>query len=126
MKGLIRPPSEGGLLVTNREAPYGSRAFPLEGGGYGGSMMPKTKGWQGLIPSLDGERFITEFSLGGIDGEPFYPMVTQNMTPEQIESVRRLEAGLITYDSEEAQGLQRNALEEYYRHMTLDESPFLD
>tara|TARA_R110000782_G_scaffold99017_2_gene184571 strand:- start:542 stop:949 length:408 start_codon:yes stop_codon:yes gene_type:complete len=118
-------PSRGGLAATNYPAPYGSRAFPTKDG-YGGSAMPKTKGWQGLIPSLDGTRNITEYSLGGENGEPFYPIVTQNMTPAQILSVRKLEGGVITMDSEEAQGLLQNARKEYLRHKAANTSAFMD
>ncbi len=57
-------PSQGGLLATNYPNPYGLRAFVKPDGTYGGEMMPKTTGWQGLIPSLNGG-YITEYSLGG-------------------------------------------------------------
>lgn len=118
-------PTQGGLAATNYPSPYGSRAFPTKDG-YGGSAMPKTEGWQGLIPRLGQEGFITEYSLGGENGEPFYPIVTQNMSPEQIINVQKLEAGMLEANSPEVQELMQNARSEYLRHKQQGKSAFMD
>lgn len=119
-------PNKGGLKATNYPSEYGSRAFKTSDDSYGGSMMPKTKGWQGLIPRLNGEGYITEYSLGGVEGEEFYPMVTQNMTPTQISNVQKLEAGLLSEDSPEVKDLLENAKNEYLRLKKLGKSAFMD
>lgn len=119
-------PRLGGLSASNYPNPYGLRAFKIKDG-YGGEMMPKTSGWQGLIPSLlDSKSKITEYSLGGENGEPFFPMVTENMTPEMIQNVRLLEAGKLKSNSKEAQQLQENAYQQYLLKKSMGLSPFKD
>lgn len=118
-------PRLGGLSASNYPNPYGLRSFKTKDG-YGGEMMPKTSGWQGLIPSLDLKRNITEFSLGGERGEPFFPTVTQNMTPEMIQNLRLLEAGKLGRNSKEAQQLQENAYQQYLMRKAMGLSPFKD
>lgn len=119
-------PSMGGLNATNYPNPHGLRAFKLPSGEYGGQMMPKTSGWQGEIPAIGGG-VITELSLGGnTPTEPFFPMVTQNMSPEMIGNVRKLEAGLLSDDSKEAQQLRENAYKEYLKRKAMGLSAFKD
>ena len=118
--------SAGGLQASNYPAPYGLRAFTLSNGSYGGQMMPKTTGWMGEIPSLQGGS-ITEYSLGGnTPSEPFYPMVTENMTMPMISNLQKLEAGLLSDRSTEAEQLRRNAYENYLRKKALGQSAFKD
>lgn len=119
-------PSMGGLRATNYPNPYGLRAFQLPSGEYGGQMMPKTTGWQGEIPAIGGGA-ITELSLGGnTPNEPFFPMVTKNMTPEMVGNVKKLEAGLLSDESPEAKQLRANAYQEYLRRKALGLSAFKD
>lgn len=118
--------SAGGLQASNYPAPYGLRAFTLPNGSYGGQMMPKTTGWMGEIPSLQGGS-ITEYSLGGnTPSEPFYPMVTENMTMPMVSNLQKLEAGLLSDRSTEAEQLRRNAYENYLRKKALGQSAFKD
>ena len=118
--------SAGGLQASNYTAPYGLRAFTLPNGSYGGQMMPKTTGWMGEIPSLQGGS-ITEYSLGGnTPSEPFYPMVTENMTMPMISNLQKLEAGLLSERSAEAEQLRRNAYDNYLRKKALGQSAFKD
>jgi len=123
--GLLGLPMQGGLSASNYPNPYGLRAFQLSDGTYGGQMMPKTTGWQGLIPSMSGGN-ITEYSMGGVGGEPFMPMVTQNMTPEMIQNLQLLEAGLLSPDSEAAMQLRANAQREYERLIKEQGTAFKD
>ena len=125
IQALGQSAQSGGLTIADYPAQFGLRAFPV-GEGYGGEMMPKTTGHQGMIPRLGNEGSITEYSLGGVNGEPFFPMVTQNMTPEQIVNLQQLEAGLLGQDSQEAQGLRDNAYQEYMKRKALGLSPFMD
>ena len=119
-------PSQGGLLATNYPNPYGLRAFMNQDGTYGGQMMPKTTGWQGIIPSLQGGA-ITEYSLGGnTPKEPFYPMVTQDMTPQMIKNTQLLEAGLLSQESPEARALKENAYKQYLKLNKQGKSAFKD
>lgn len=116
----------GGLKATNYPNPYGLRSWQDEDGGYHGQMMPKTSGWQGEIPTYSGD-VMTEQSLGGnTPDEPFYPLITQNMTPEMIRSAKDFEAGLIDVDHPEVQQLLKNARKEAQRLMDLGKSPFKD
>ena len=125
IQALGQSAQSGGLAIADYPAQFGLRAFQV-GEGYGGEMMPKTTGHQGMIPRLGNEGSITEYSLGGVNGEPFFPMVTQNMTPEQIVNLQQLEAGLLGQDSQEAQGLRDNAYQEYMKRKALGLSPFMD
>ena len=124
--GLLGTPMQGGLFATNYPNPYGLRAFEMSPGVYGGEMMPKTIGWQGLIPNMDNTGYITEYSIGGAQGQPFMPMVTQNMTPEMIDNVKLLEAGLLSQDSPEAIALRENARKEYERLIKQQGTAFKD
>lgn len=91
---MSTPTREGGMSYADYPNPYGQlRAFPTDSG-YGGEMMPKQSGWAGEIPTLTGEGKMTEYSLGGEHGEPFYPMIYKGITPDEIEVVRDYEAGL--------------------------------
>jgi hypothetical protein len=120
-------PQSGGLSASNYPNPYGLRSFPLDSNSYGGEMMPKTSGWQGLIPSLlDSNQKITEFYLGGEGGEPFYPMVTENMTPEMIQNIRLLEAGKLDKNSQQVKQLENNAYQQYLIRKSMGLSPFKD
>lgn len=124
---LQQSPRAGGLSATNYPNPYGLRAFPLEGGGYGGQMMPKTTGFQGLIPSLlDSQSNITELSVGGEGGEPFFPLVTENMTPAMIQNLRLYEAEKLDRDSMQVKQLEQNAYEQFLRRKSMGLSPFKD
>lgn len=123
---LFSSPSQGGINASNYPNPYGLRAFKTKDG-YGGEMMPKTTGWQGLIPSLlDSRSKITEYSMGGENGEPFFPMVTEGMTPEMIQNLRMLEAGKLPTSSKEAMQLQENAYQQYLLKKSMGQSPFKD
>jgi hypothetical protein len=127
-------PSQGGLSVGDYPNQYqnqyanggGLRAWQNPNGSYGGQMMPKTSGWQGEIQAIDPKRKITEYSMGGENGEPFFPSVTQNMTPEQIQNVRLLEAGQISQNSPQAQAVREKALQEYKNKTSQGLSPFKD
>ena len=100
--------------------------FVKPDGTYGGQMMPKTTGWQGMIPSLNGGS-ITEYSLGGnTPKEPFYPMVTQGMTPQMIKNTQLLEAGLLSQTSPEARALKENAYKQYLKLNKQGKSAFKD
>lgn len=117
---------KGGLKATNYPNPYGLRSWQDESGEYRGQMMPKTSGWQGEIPTLTGD-VMTEQSLGGnTPNEPFYPLITQNMSPEMIGIAKEFEAGLIDESYPEVQQLLKNAKEEARRMMEQGKSPFKD
>jgi hypothetical protein len=121
-----RDPRHGGLKATNYPNPYGLRSWQDESGEYHGQMMPKTSGWQGEIPTLTGD-VMTELSLGGnTPDEPFYPMITQNMTPDMISRVKDFEAGLIEADHPDARALLKHARKEAQRLMDQGKSPFKD
>ena len=122
--GLLDDPYKGGLNATNRPNPFGLRAFPYKDG-YGGEMMPKETGFQGLIEGLSGNN-ITEFSTGGVNDEPFYPLVTENLYDGQIDDIKNLEAGLLGNDSPETQRLHEHALKEYLRRQALGQGAFYD
>lgn len=127
-------PSEGGLNYADYpnqyQNPYanggGLRAWKNKDGSYGGQMMPKTSGWQGEIQAINPKEKITEYSMGGEGGEPFFPSVTQNMTPEQIQNVRLLEAGKLKWNSPQGKSVQDKAYEEYMIRKSQGLSPFKD
>tara|TARA_R110002050_G_C8512716_1_gene476778 strand:+ start:88 stop:468 length:381 start_codon:yes stop_codon:yes gene_type:complete len=123
--GLLGLPRQGGLNASNYPNPYGLRAFQLPNDSYGGMMMPKTDGFQGIIKGLLGNN-ITEFSTGGVNNEPFYPLVTENLYDGQLDTVKKLEAGLLGNDNLEAQKLYEHALQEYLRRENLGLSAFKD
>ena len=120
--GLLGNANEGGLNATNRPNPYGLRAFPYKDG-YGGQMMPKETGFHGLIPGLNGGN-ITEFSTGGVNGEPFYPLVTEKLYDGQIDVIKNLQGGLLGNDSPEVQRLYEHAYQEYLRRQALGQDAF--
>lgn len=127
-------PSEGGLNYADYphqyQNPYanggGLRAWKNKDGTYGGQMMPKTSGWQGEIQAINPKEKITEYSIGGEGGEPFFPSVTQNMTPEQIQNVRLLEARKLKWNSPQGKSVQDKAYEEYMIRKSQGLSPFKD
>ena len=122
--GLLGNPYSGGLNATNRPNPFGLRAFPYQGG-YGGEMMPKGTGFHGLIEGLNGNN-ITEFSTGGVNGEPFYPLVTEKLYDGQINDIKNIEGGLLGWDSPESQRLQEHAYKEYLRRQSLGQGAFYE
>jgi hypothetical protein len=100
----------GGLNALNRTNPYGLRSWQYDDGSYGGQQMPKTDGWAGLIPSLNGQHNITEYSMGlGTQDNPLFPLVYKGITPSEIETVRKLEAGLLSEDDESVSNLIQKA-----------------
>lgn len=115
--GLLDDPYKGGLKATNRPNPFGLRAFPYKDG-YGGQMMPKGIGFHGLIEGLNGNN-ITEYSMGGVNGQPFFPSVTENLYEGQINDIKQLEGGLLGWDSPEAKKLEEHAYQEYLRRQSL-------
>ena len=127
-------PSEGGLNYSDYPHPYknpyamggGLRTWQDKQGNWQGQMMPKTSGWQGEIQAINPKEKITEYSMGGEGGEPFFPSVTQNMTPEQIQNVRLLEAGKLDWKSPQAKSVQDKAYEEYMLRKAQGLSPFKD
>jgi hypothetical protein len=123
---LEKKPEEGGAKIMERPNPYGLRAFETDTG-YGGEMMPKTAGWAGEIPSLAKEgQVLTEVSLGGENGEPFYPMVFEGITPEQIEIVQDYEAGLREDDDPAVMAMKQLAKNKALTRMHMHQSPFKD
>ena len=121
--GLLDDPYNGGLNATNRPNPFGLRAFQLPDGNYGGQMMPKETGFHGLIEGLTGNN-ITEFSTGGVNDEPFYPLVTEKLYDGQINDIKNLEGGLLGNDSPETQRLYEHAYQEYLRRQALGQDAF--
>jgi hypothetical protein len=123
---LEKKPEQGGAKIMERPNPYGLRAFETDTG-YGGEMMPKTSGWAGEIPSLAKEgQVLTEVSLGGENGEPFYPMVFEGITPEQIEIVQDYEAGLREDDDPAVMAMKQLAKNKALTRMHMHQSPFKD
>ena len=120
--GLLGNPYSGGLNATNRPNPFGLRAFSYNGG-YGGEMMPKGTGFHGLIEGLNGNN-ITEYSMGGVNGQPFFPSVTENLYKGQINDIKQLEGGLLGWDSPEAKKLEEHAYQEYLRRQALGKDAF--
>ena len=121
--GLLGNPYSGGLNATNRPNPFGLRAFQLPNGSYGGSMMPKGTGFHGLIEGLNGNN-ITEYSMGGVNGQPFFPSVTENLYEGQINDIKQLEGGLLGWDSDKAKRLEEHAYKEYLRRQALGQDAF--
>lgn len=130
---MSSPPKEGGLNASNYNNPYqnpdadggGLRAWTTPEGGYGGQMMPKQSGWMGEIEGLTGDK-ITEFSSGGEDGEPFFPTVFEGMTPEQINTLKEVEAGNIDFNDPRARELNNAAREAADKRIKQGLSPFKD
>ena len=130
--GLLEVPATvGGLNATNYPNPYGLRAFPQKGGGYGGEMMPKTTGHMGLIEGLEKDEkgnpiYITEYSSGGDNGNFFYPTVFEGMTPEQVNTVKLLEAGKMKWSNPKAIELDKIAKQKGMERKSKGLSPFKD
>ena len=122
--GLLGNANNGGLNATNRPNPFGLRAFPYKDG-YGGSMMPKGTGFHGLLEGLNGNN-ITEYSMGGVNEQPFFPSVTENLYEGQINDIKQLEGGLLGWDSDEAKRLEEHAYQEYLRRQSLGQSAFYE
>jgi len=117
---------QGGLKASNYPNPYGLRSWQDEQGNYRGQMMPKTSGWQGEIPTLTGD-VMTEQSLGdNTSDEPFFPMISQNMTPRMIKTVQEFEAGILDPNHPDVQALMKHAREQAQRLMRQGKSPFKD
>jgi hypothetical protein len=123
--GLLGNPFNGGLNATNRPNPFGLRAFELPNGNYGGEMMPKGTGFHGLIEGVNGNN-ITEYSMGGVNGQPFFPSVTENLYEGQINDIKQLEGGLLGWDSPEARKLEEHAYQEYLRRQALGQDAFYE
>jgi hypothetical protein len=123
--GLLNNPYKGGLNATNRPNPFGLRAFKLDENTYGGSMMPKGTGFHGLIEGLNGNN-ITEYSMGGVGNQPFFPSVTENLYEGQINDIKQLEGGLLGFDSNEAKRLEEHAYKEYLRRQSLGQGAFYE
>ena len=122
---MAKPTTQGGMSYADRPNPYGLRAFETDQG-YGGEMMPKTSGWAGEIPSHESGKTMTEVSLGGEGGEPFYPMIYEGITPEEIEVVRDYEAGLREDDDPLVVAVKAKAKESARKRMHMHKSPFKD
>lgn len=128
-------PSEGGLNYADYPHPYqtpyakggGLRMWEDAQGNLQGQAMPKTSGWMGEIPAMSGkDRKITEFSLGGENGEPMLPMVFEGMTPYQIETVKMLEANKLNRNSPRGQQAFKDAINAAKIRMQQNLSPFKD
>lgn len=122
---MSKPTTQGGMSYGDRPNPYGLRAFETDTG-YGGEMMPKTAGWAGEIPSHEEGKTITELSLGGEKGEPFYPMIFEGITPEEIEIVRDYEAGLREDNDPLVLAVKARAKDVAMKRMHMRKSPFKD
>lgn len=127
-------PKEGGLNASNYNHPYqttkqlggGLRTWLDKQGNWQGQMMPKTSGWQGEIPTLDRVGKITEYSSGGDNGQMFYPSLFQGMTPEQIQTVRLLEAGKMNWKNPKAIEMDTAARNAALLRIKMGLSPFKD
>ena len=131
---LQSQPQQGGLLASNYPHQYqnpnaiggGLRAWKDKQGNWQGQKMPKTSGWQGEIQAIDPREKITEFSIGGDKGQMFYPSVFQGMTPEQIQTVRLLEAEKMKWSNPKAVELEKAAKEAALLRLRMGLSPFKD
>lgn len=79
-------PAMGGLNATNRPNPFGLRAYSTDIG-YGGEMMPKDKGWLGLLQGIGVNKgqIMTEYSLE--DDKGSYPSLVPTLTQQEIKQV---------------------------------------
>lgn len=127
-------PTKGGLRATNYNHPYqnpdaeggGLRVWVDKSGNYQGQMMPKGRGWRGEIPALDGRKTITELSMGGENGEAFFPSVYEGIPDQQVETVRQYEAGNIGLRAPAMQRVMRDAEAAAMRRIGKGLSPFKD
>ena len=78
-----------------------------------------------LIEGLNGNN-ITEYSMGGVNGQPFFPSVTENLYEGQINDIKQLEGGLLGWDSPEAKQLEEHAYQEYLRRQALGQDAFYE
>lgn len=127
---FVNPRAEGGGLRTWLQRDKGGMPMRDAQGNvmYGGQMMPKTIGnMMQEIPRLGGQGSITEFSMGGNgQNEPFFPMVTDNMTPEMIKTLQLHEAGRLPRTDPAVQALERNAYEQFIQRRNAGRTPFMD
>jgi hypothetical protein len=77
-------PSQGGLRVADYPNPYGLRAYPKNGGGYGGEMLPKSTGWLGVF-NTPNNGAMTEYSVGDEKGD--FPSIVPTLTDSEIASI---------------------------------------
>lgn len=84
MGGLLnQSPSNGGLNATNYPNQWGLRAYKNTNGSYGGEMMPKYNGWQGLHQNIAyPDSVSSELSIGDSQGD--FPAIVPDTTPEQL------------------------------------------
>lgn len=81
-------PSQGGLSVGNYPNPYGLRAYQNPNGTYGGQMMPKTTGWQGIHYNPKGQA-VTELSIGDDIGD--FPSVVPTLNANELNQIVQYE-----------------------------------
>ena len=77
-------PSQGGLSVGDYPNPYGLRAYQKPSGIYGGQMMPKTTGWQGVHKNSQGQD-MTEFSIGDNKGD--FPSIVPTLNANELAQI---------------------------------------
>lgn len=77
-------PEQGGLSVGNYPNPYGLRAYQNLNGSYGGQMMPKTTGWQGVHYNPKGQA-ITELSIGDDIGD--FPSIVPTLNAQELAQI---------------------------------------
>jgi len=77
-------PSQGGLSVGDYPNPYGLRAYQKPNGTYGGQMMPKTTGWQGVHKNSQGQD-MTEFSIGDNKGD--FPSIVPTLNANELAQI---------------------------------------
>ena len=77
-------PEQGGLSVGNYPNPYGLRSYQKPNGSYGGQMMPKTTGWQGIHKNPQGQD-MTEFSMGDDKGD--FPSIVPTLNANELAQI---------------------------------------
>jgi len=77
-------PQQGGLSVGNYPNPYGLRAYQNPNGSYGGQMMPKTTGWQGVHYNPKGQT-VTELSIGDNKGD--FPSIVPTLNANELAQI---------------------------------------
>ena len=77
-------PSQGGLSVGNYPNPYGLRAYQNPNGTYGGQMMPKYTGWQGVNYNPKGQA-VTELSIGDNIGD--FPSIVPTLNKKELNEI---------------------------------------
>jgi len=87
--GLLGNPAMGGLLATNYPNQWGLRAYKNQDGSYGGEMMPKWTGWQGLLANTAYPGSVSsELSVGDEKGD--FPSIVPDTTPQQLNKLLSL------------------------------------